>query len=318
MPQLDIPGGISLSYFSYPDPIPSPSRPTLLFLSALFQKAEIQFEPQLRDTRLAGDGAEGFAFNFVGIDVHGHGDTTGRDTWDYEDNARDVVTAMKYLGVDKFFVFGTSNGGLTTQELVIRYPESVRGVALCGTTARAFGEDLSARFREFFVPRWMSSVPPPDVALIGSCTTTLGAPAKPVQKPGSVFGDRSHMQLCGGRTAESVVGLDLLSRIVDNWRTHIGEARVVRPVEAMLNWPGCESRLAGVRVPVLILHGMDDPTLPLERGEEILSLLPEHKLTRLVKSDGQGAHLINIPADVALDVNAATRDWLNECIEAGL
>lgn len=63
---------------------------------------------------------------------------------------------------------------------------------------------------------------------------------------------------------------------------------------------------------------MDDPTLPLERGEEILSLLPEHKLTRLVKSDGQGAHLINIPADVALDVNAATRDWLNECIEAGL
>lgn len=94
MPQLDIPGGISLSYFSYPDPIPSPSRPTLLFLSALFQKAEIQFEPQLRDTRLAGDGAEGFAFNFVGIDVHGHGDTTGRDTWDYEDNARDVVTAM--------------------------------------------------------------------------------------------------------------------------------------------------------------------------------------------------------------------------------
>lgn len=65
-------------------------------------------------------------------------------------------------------------------------------------------------------------------------------------------------------------------------------------------------------------HGIDDPTLPLERGEEIFSLLPEHQLTRLVKLNGKGAHLINIPADVALEVNGATREWLNECIDAGL
>lgn len=124
---------------------------------------------------------------------------------------------------------------------------------LCGTTARAFGEGLNARFREFFIPRWMSSVPPPDVALKGSCETTLGAPAKPINKPGSVFGDRSHMQFCSDRTAESAVGLDLLSRIVDNWRTHSGNARVIRPVETMLGWPGCESRLKDVRAPVLVL-----------------------------------------------------------------
>ncbi|KAF8595521.1 alpha/beta-hydrolase [Ceratobasidium sp. AG-I] len=318
MPQLDIPGGISASYFSFPDPTPSPARPTILFLSALFQKAEIQFEPQLRDPRLAGAGAEGYAFNFVGIDVHGHGNTTGRESWDYADNASDVVTAMTSLGVDKFFVFGTSNGGLTAQELAIRHPENVRGVVLCGTTAQAFGEDLNVRFREFVVPRWMVSEPPPNAALMGSCPTTLGAYAKPVDKPGSVFGDRSHMQMCGERTAESAVGLDLLCRIVDNWRTHTGEARVVRPVETMLNWPGSESRLAGVKAPVLVLHGVDDPTLSITRGEQIFSLLAEHQLNRLVKLDGKGAHLINIPADVALEVNAATRQWLDECIKAGL
>ena len=62
---------------------------------------------------------------------------------------------------------------------------------------------------------------------------------------------------------------------------------------------------------------MDDPTLPIVRGEQIFSLLPEHQLTRFVKLDGKGAHLINIPADIALEVNAATRKWLDECIEAG-
>lgn len=96
MPQIDLPNGVSLSYFSYPDPKPSPSRPTVLFLPALLQKAEIQFEPQIRDVRLAGSKVEGYAFNFVGIDSHGHGNTSGRDTWDYADNAKDVLDAMVY------------------------------------------------------------------------------------------------------------------------------------------------------------------------------------------------------------------------------
>ena len=94
MSQVDIPGGISLSYFAYPDPIPSPSRPTVLFLPALFQKAEIQFEPQIRDPRLVRTEAEGYTYNFVGIDAHGHGNTTGRESWDYADNARDIVAVM--------------------------------------------------------------------------------------------------------------------------------------------------------------------------------------------------------------------------------
>ena len=97
MPQIDLSSGVSLSYFSYPDPQPSPSRPTVLFLPALFQKAEVQFEPQIRDSRLAGSKAEGYAFNFVGIDAHGHGNTTGRDTWDYAENAKDVLDAMVCL-----------------------------------------------------------------------------------------------------------------------------------------------------------------------------------------------------------------------------
>jgi pimeloyl-ACP methyl ester carboxylesterase len=92
MPLLNLPNGISLSYFSFPDSVPSPSRPTLLFMPALLQRAEIQFEPQIRDAQLAG-------FNLVGIDVHGHGDTVGRDSWDYADNATDVVAGMVSLWV---------------------------------------------------------------------------------------------------------------------------------------------------------------------------------------------------------------------------
>ncbi|KAG8736025.1 hypothetical protein FRC10_009875 [Ceratobasidium sp. 414] len=311
MPLLQLPNGVSLSYSSYPDPAPSPSRPTVLFLAALVQRAEIQMEVQIRDERLKG-------FNFVGIDVHGHGDTTGRDQWNHADNARDVVAGMKALGVDKFFVYGTSNGGVIAQEVAIRYPDNVRGLILCATTSRNLGPELSTRFRQFLIPNWMASIPPPDATLMASCLTTFGVPAKPADQPGSAFGDRKPVSDDGGeRTVESAVGLELVCRIVDNWRAHTGENKVVKPVEAMLNWEGCEDRLGGVKVPVLVVHGVDDPTFALERGEQTFSLLPKNEHTRLVKLDGKGAHLINVIADVATEVNGATREWLDECIRAG-
>ncbi|KAG8698338.1 hypothetical protein FRC09_007287 [Ceratobasidium sp. 395] len=311
MPLLKLPNGVSLSYASHPNPTPDPSRPTVLFLAALVQRAEIQFEAQIRDERLKG-------FNFVGIDVHGHGDTAGRDTWDYVDNAGDVVAGMKALGVDKFFVYGTSNGGITAQEIAIRYPEHVRGLILCATTPRPAGPELSLRFRQYLIPGWMATVPPPDAALQASCLTTFGAPAKPADQPGSAFGDRKPVSdESGERTTESAVGLQLFCRIVDNWRTHTGEQKVMKPVETMLAWEGSESRLGGIKVPALILHGADDPTFGFDHAEQIHSLLPKNEHTRLVKFDGKGAHLINVLADVSVETNNATREWLDECIGAG-
>jgi hypothetical protein len=69
---------------------------------------------------------------------------------------------------------------------------------------------------------------------------------------------------------------------------------------------------------ILCRHGVDDPTVAFERAEHILSLLPRNKLTRLVKLDGRGSHLINVVAEVAPEVNVALREWLDECVKAGI
>lgn len=128
---------------------------------------------------------------------------------------------------------------------------------MIGTTAIPFAKEFAEKTRHALLPAWMSSVPPPDAALKVLIMTNAGAAPKPADAPGSVFGDRATGQptvLDGAqRTAESVVGIDVLSRIVDNWRTHVGEARVVRPIEVMLNWGGSESRLGNVTAPALVL-----------------------------------------------------------------
>ncbi|KAG8731389.1 hypothetical protein FRC11_004309, partial [Ceratobasidium sp. 423] len=243
---------ISLSYFSYPDPLPDPTRPTLLFLAAFVQRADVQFIPQLRDASLTA------GFNFVGIDVHGHGDTTGRDEWGYVDNAKDVADGLTLLGIDKFFVLGASHGSL----------------------CRPYPPEFGTYMREVLLPAWISSVPPPDTTLVGSIKSTLGVVPKRPDEPGSVFGDRADVQASKTKTAEDIVGIELLSKIVDNWRTHVGEMKVQKPVDVILGWGGSETRLGSVVAPVLILHGKDDSSVPVECADQIFSALPKNELTR--------------------------------------
>ncbi|CAE7067814.1 unnamed protein product [Rhizoctonia solani] len=297
MPRLNLSSGVSLSYFSFPDPLPSPTRPTILLLAAFFQRVDVQFIPQLRDTNLTGNGG---AFNFVGIDVHGHGETAGREEWEYVDNANDVADGLTLLGVDKFFVLAASHGGITAQELSLLCPSRVRGMILIESTCRPYSSQFRTHMRDVFVPEWSSSVPPPDSALARSIQSTLGAPSKKPEEPGSVFGDRAHIDQAGeARTAESAVGIELLSKIVDNWRSHTGEVKIRRPVDVLLGWGGSEARLGSVVAPVLIIHGEDGSTVPFECAEQIHSALPKNELTRIVKMDGKGAHLINEVAEVA-------------------
>ncbi|CUA77735.1 hypothetical protein RSOLAG22IIIB_06751 [Rhizoctonia solani] len=315
MPRLKLSNGVLLSYFSFPDPLPSPTRPTILLLSAFFQRVDVQFIPQVQDTNLTGNGQ---AFNFIGIDVHGHGETSGREEWGYMDNAKDVADGLSLLGVDKFFIMAASHGGITAQELSLLCPSRVRGIILIGSTCRPYSSQFRTHMRDVFVPVWSSSDPPPDSALARSIQSTLGAPPKRPEELGSVFGDRAPIdhQPHGTRTAESAVGIELLSKIVDNWRTHTGEMKLHKPVDVLLGWEGCEARLRSVATPVLIIHGEDDSTILFECAEHILSALPDNKLTRVVKMNGKGAHLVNEVAEVAIELNEMVKSWLDECIQA--
>ncbi|KDN40233.1 hypothetical protein RSAG8_08296, partial [Rhizoctonia solani AG-8 WAC10335] len=152
-----------------------------------------------------------------------------------------------------------------------------------------------------------------------SIQSTLGAPPKSPEEPGSVFGDRARVEQVGEtRTAETAVGIELLSKIVDNWRTHTGEMKLQKPVDVLLGWEGSEARLGGLIAPVLIIHGEDDTAILFECAEQIHSALPKNTLTRIVKMDGKGAHLINEVAEVAVAMNGVVRGWLDQCIQAGL
>lgn len=63
----------------------------------------------------------------IAVELQAHGHTGDRGTpLSFEQDADDVATLRKNLGIAKAAIFGFSNGGTTALQIVIRHPEMVR------------------------------------------------------------------------------------------------------------------------------------------------------------------------------------------------
>src|SRR5687767_4904121 len=65
-------------------------------------------------------------FTIIAMDLQNHGRSGTRNVKQtFEQDAADVISLLKNLGISKASVLGFSNGGTTALEIGIRYPENV-------------------------------------------------------------------------------------------------------------------------------------------------------------------------------------------------
>jgi pimeloyl-ACP methyl ester carboxylesterase len=70
----------------------------------------------------------------IAADMQTHGRTGDREAFlSFEQDADDVATLLKSLGIDKADILGFSNGGHTAIEMAIRHPGMVNKLVLCST-----------------------------------------------------------------------------------------------------------------------------------------------------------------------------------------
>ena len=180
---------------------------------------------------------------------------------DLVEDASGLLTALE---VPAAHVVGASMGGMIAQLFAIEHPEQV--LSLCSLMSFCEG------FRD--------SVPPTAEAM-----ATLLTP---------VPGERQAF-------VEHMVGVN---RII--WAASFDEARArrtsphaydrafhpegtARHAAAIWSTPGWRSRLAEVRCPALVMHGLDDPLVPVENGRRTHAALPEG--AELVLIEGMGHDL---------------------------
>ncbi len=155
--------------------------------------------------------------------------------------ADDAADVLRALDAPPAVVVGLSMGGMIAQELAVRHPTLVRHLVLCGTrppSPAAFPAAPAVLARTF-------EGPAPGESRRDHLARTWGS----VLGPG--FADRS-----------PEVVAELVDLVAERPTPYAG---VVSQMRAIACWYGA-GRTAGIAVPTDVVHGSDDPLIPVGNG----------------------------------------------------
>jgi len=188
--------------------------------------------------------------------------------YDLYDMAEDGIGLLDALGIERAHVVGASMGGMIVQAMALRHQE--RLLSLCSIMSMT-GD-------------WSVATPAGDAmgALMQSAPSNREEAIE------------------GGLQAQRIIGSPGFPLDEDDARRRAGLAYdrafnpdgMARQMAAILASPDRTAALAGVSVPTLVIHGRDDPLVPLPGGEATARAIP-------------GAELLVIPGmghDLPLEV----------------
>jgi pimeloyl-ACP methyl ester carboxylesterase len=173
------------------------------------------------------------------------------------DMAADALGLLDALGVKQAHIVGASMGGMIAQEIAIRHPERVLSLTSIMSTT---GDP---------------SLPPPRPEIMG---VFLAPPPRTAQEfiEANV---RAWLALRGpGHPEEMARDLARATRAAARGFYPEGGARQLTAVIAS---GSRKPRLGAVKAPTLVIHGADDPLVPLAAGEDTARSIPGAKLVVL-------------------------------------
>jgi len=163
-----------------------------------------------------------------------------------DDMAADAAALLKALGIRRAHIAGASMGGMIAQLVAINHPDVTKSlISIMSTTGRP---DLPPAKPEAMAA--LMTPPASDsradrIAAGLNVVKVLGSPAYP--------GTESEL-------------LESVSAAVD--RAPYDAAGVMRQMAAIIAAPPRNDALKALRCPAMVLHGADDPIIPVEAGKD--------------------------------------------------
>ncbi|MGE5338845.1 MAG: alpha/beta fold hydrolase [Gemmatimonadota bacterium] len=206
-----------------------------------------------------------------GQSADGEGSEIGMDLL-----TEDAVALIAGLRLDRVHFVGLSMGGFVGLRLAARYPQLVRSLILCETSADPEPEENVPKYRKLnFVARWL----------------------------GLRFVSAKVLPILFGRTS-----LTDASRAADQaaWRKQLeGNRRSIwRAVNGVINRTGVFEELGRITAPTLVIVGDEDVATTPVKAERIAKAIPNARLVRIPRA----GHSSTVEQPQA--VNAAIRDFL--------
>lgn len=209
--------------------------------------------------KLAAMGNRVVAYDRVGFGSSSR-DAASPGEYTYASNAHDLLALLDALGLASAALAGWSYGGAVVQELAATHPERVSHLALIASVGPAQaprGTDALARILASGageeILRWAGAVAP-----VGRAFTQANLEA--------AFGPESAIPEGWNERTRAMLALPgtLAAFVAEEQR---GDPASLRPEQ--------------IRVPAVVLHGIDDRLVPLAVGEDLAKRLPAAQLLRL-------------------------------------
>lgn len=172
------------------------------------------------------------------------------------DMAADAVGLLDALGIADAHIVGASMGGMITQLVALNHPEKTRSmVSIMSTTAK----------------RGLSPAKPEAMAAL------MTPPASDSRADRIEAGQRVWRTLGSpGYPATDAELTASLEREVD--RAPYDPAGIARQMVAIISATPRNEALNKVRVPALVIHGADDPLIPVDGGQDTAASIPGAEL----------------------------------------
>ena len=170
------------------------------------------------------------------------------------DMAQDTVGLMDALKIARAHIVGASMGGMIAQLVAIHFPERIKTLTSIMSTT---GE------RGFPAPRpdvWAALIAPP-----------------PLTVEAFIAANVRMAELLRGYP-DAVEEADALARATRAAQRGLNPAGGIRQTAAILASAGRKEALAKVKAPTLVIHGTDDPLVPVEAGRATAQAVPGAKL----------------------------------------
>lgn len=224
------------------------------------------------------------AFTIVTPDHRGTGlSSPASSEFSLADLAEDGRAVLQAQGVDQALVIGTSMGGAVAQEFALNFPDQVSALVLLGTFAGTQHRVL----------------PDPDVMTLMERASKVASKVERWRQMLPTIYSPTFLQ----QYEELALELELKGVRFATEETLKWHGRAVSNFEAY-------DRLPSLAVPTLVIHGTDDPIIPLENGK-ILARRISH--SEFVPLEGVG-HLpaVEQPLDVAARIRnfALVQGWI--------
>lgn len=205
-------------------------------------------------------------YRVIRYDHRGTGLTVSEKGWDkknpysLEDMAQDPIAILDTLGIQKAHFVGASMGGMIAQLIAIEHPDRTLSLTSIMSTGNILDSELP-RTNPEILPKMISAVV--KYGILGG-------------KKGKIKLQLVHKKILMGEAAGDIAVKPIAEAAYYNLTKRNGYNFIAgRHHQKAIEASGSRyDALARLKIPVLIVHGMQDPVIPIAHGRKMVKTIP--------------------------------------------